>query len=1370
MIRRKKEVKRIFFSALFIITICLANVQILNNFAYFKDGEIENNPYDNLLNDTLRRSDSNLDDNITGSGVNQDVRIYANNVSENLLNNEGFFEIPSVASEDMFLTYGNFNFTFQNNFTTDYRIENNSALYAENFIEFDYDTGYFTMNFKNGSMIGDYADLWDNDNGTSIELSSDPNGLLNFTMTTNYTDTTYTSGVISGNVEFDRTKILALISSLVFTLQNNEDVNLTVRVKNYSDSTWKEIISLLPINGSLGIQELKDHFINENLNFIDLNNVCEIEFVLERGDSFSTLFHEYKLQSIYAFDLPITNQSYVALEFDLKGKKSTVNGFYAWIRTLNLTAAASTQINISLYRANRTVIRTETNLQNVDLGPEYNEMIDSIVVNAYIEDGLSYFEFNKANTTNLNLYNYFIIIKTNNPQEVYSLVTLPHFTYGDSETEHQLKITTNDGLNWINAKKIITTTNQPYTSGQLDASSFKLNVTRGYMPSDFIVNDNQTLRIQDIPLEDLENKLFPYNESSYLTWGIGQWKHNFSTVIEDDTFNNFRVDLNWNKTIIKGFMFNVSYSVIGYWVENASATYSVYYDDNPNWLFRYDFDASSILFNNWDFVELWYVFQDYFIAYNVTNPDNEKILTYKPAQTILEGDPSKNKVVVDGSLLTLNGEYTLNLSSFNFIHDMNSYINYKGKLWESSGFMNGDNISMSLDIQDHKNSAPKSGEVNSILFYPNGTKFRELNWTSGYVDESVLTYDFNNRTILNLTNSLTIFGEYHLGFFWFNGSAIGCKQIPVYIDVYDIVLYDCEYYSQVDANILDGEIKNKVFQNYTILVASVNETTGISMPDFYPINNTDINSIFSREVGDQELPVLMSSFKQSENILNPSEVVDISVSLQNMHPYLPVNVKIDVKLVSYINEDWVIATNTSNSIPLNFSGHKNDKHEFNVKLSIPDLDTFTNTWEGINAPIRLGGAKTLVTIFIDNFAAGEFESTDYSLMSNKTSDKFDGHILGLRIAEETPSRSILYDFDRDECIYYPYNTTFLVNIIDQNYVSSYEQFIGEFPLTLNSQFTNILITPDNAVKGQIFNISSILTTEFGVELSSKNVSCQYYEHNLWVDVGTDITDSNGFTTFLIDTENIDFEENLLLKLHWDGDTVNGIEKNVSVSIIHQTNDLAISISSSKVQILRNRAITFRINLLNIGTSDLKVTDISIDINSGFSYSIVEIDYIALEWFIAGESTNFIIEVLVGDTNNFEIEITITAKNIITNNSIVTSENVLFNTFTPPITDYFVEFFIAIVVAIIALVWLVAFLYSRRIKRQIETPIEEPVRKKPRRERYVPVSELKKPVPVKKPLKKKETLKEVKEETEEKVDLDSLLEERGLADKKKKPKE
>ncbi|MFX1309337.1 MAG: hypothetical protein ACFE8C_06535, partial [Promethearchaeota archaeon] len=496
MVRRKKEIKRIFFVVLFVITVFLSNVQILSNIDVFQDERTNN---ETVLDELPLSSNLDLNDIITGSGVNQDVKIYVNNESENLLNNENYFEIPSLPTEDMYLSYGNFNFTFQNNFTTDYIIEDDNALYANDFISFDFDTGASSININNGTIIsGGYSQLVDGNENSNIYLNAE-NGLLNFTVSADFTDTTFTSGVIIGNVKFNRTRILALISSLIFRIYS--DANLTIRIRDYSQPTWKEVISNLPINSSLNKQEVNDHFINENLNFIDLTSICYIEFSFERFDKnqFYARLYEYDLQATYAFDLPITSQEYVALEFDLKGESSAVNGFYAWIRTLDLVEAATSQLNITLYRANRTVVRTDANLRNVNLGPNYNEMIDSKLV-SYTGDNLSYFDFNLGNTGNLNLDNYFIVIKSDNSKEIYSLVALPWFSYGDSgETEHQLKTTSNDGGIWRNARKVIETTNQPYTSGQLDASSFKLDVTRGYMPSDFIVNSVNTLRIQEIP-------------------------------------------------------------------------------------------------------------------------------------------------------------------------------------------------------------------------------------------------------------------------------------------------------------------------------------------------------------------------------------------------------------------------------------------------------------------------------------------------------------------------------------------------------------------------------------------------------------------------------------------------------------------------------------------------------------------------------------------------------------------------------------------------------------------------------------------------------------------------------------------------------
>ncbi|MFX0104482.1 MAG: hypothetical protein ACFE75_03205, partial [Candidatus Hodarchaeota archaeon] len=1048
--------------------------------------------------------------------------------------------------------------------------------------------------------------------------------------------------------------------------------------------------------------------------------------------------------------------------------RSTVNGFYAWIRTLNLTAAATTQLNITLYRANDTIVRTDNNLRINNLEPDYNDLIDSKLI-SFTGDNLSYFEFDISNTKNLNLSNYFIVIKSNNPIEVYSLVALPYFNFGDEgDTEHQLKTTVDYGSNWQNARKQIPASILPYGSGQLDASSFKLNVTRGYKPSDFKVNNTGTLKIQDLLIEDLIIRSYPYNQSSYLEWGIGRWKHNFSTPIDDIPSDIFRVDLTWNQTNIKGFKFNVSYSVNAYWIEIASTTYSVKYDTYPEWLFIYNLQKGGPNFDEWNFLEFWYIYPDFLNAHNLTNPNNQQILSQTGGQRILSENPYKYKVVVTNNLANLNGDYSLNLTSFNFISKMHSFINFYDILWESNGFMNGDNISISVEIQDHYSKAPISGIANVSLFYPNGSRFNTPEQTDsvGIIEGSYLVYDFNNQTILDLTDNVKVFGEYHLGFFWFNGSAIGCKKIIIYIDVYDAELFGCDYNPTLKKNLVNGQIDEIGYDNFTLFIASINDTTGISQPNFYPISNENINMQFSYVIEDEELPISLTLFKQSESILNPGEILNIKAVFENLHQFLNVSVKINVKLVSYINEKWIIAENTSNTIELKFSGHPNDANEFDIDLKIPDLNVVTNIWEGINAPIRLGGAKTQITIFIEDINVGMYKSAEISLLSNESKTKYDGYSLGLRINEETSTETIVNAFNRDECLYLPDNSSFLINIIDKNYVSSYKQFTGEFSLKLNSEFVNITINPNNPIKGQSFNISTTLATEFGDKLANQNVSCQYYNSTSWVNLGSDFTDSSGFVEFLIDTLLIDFEGDLLLQLLWEGNLINGVSKSITVSIIHEINDISIFITSNSVQIYRNRATTFTIALENVGDSNLKVKNISIELNQGLLYSIVEIDYIKLNFLGPDEKTHLIIEIPVGNINRLDISVSITAENIITSENITITENILFNTFDPPIYDYFIENFIFMIVATLVLVWVLAIIYYRRIKKRLETPIEE-IRKKPRRGRYVPVSELKKPTPVKRITKKKEEPEEIKEK--KKMDLDSLLEERGLADKKKKPK-
>ena len=218
-------------------------------------------------------------------------------------------------------------------------------------------------------------------------------------------------------------------------------------------------------------------------------------------------------------------------------------------------------------------------------------MIDSKLI-SYTNDQLSYFSFNSANTQNLNLSNYYVVIKSTNSEEVYSLVTLPYFDYGDEgRTEHQLLTTENNGLDWDFAEKIIETDNLPYTyeTNLLDASSFKLNVTRGYMPSDFIYDGNNTLRIQDMPINNL---VIDIRQNGGGSSSVSEELMQYISPVEYKTFDSSLLKISnylvkKHKNILKTIMLEVRekntsarqfYNKLGF-IEK-SIRYNYYPDDN----------------------------------------------------------------------------------------------------------------------------------------------------------------------------------------------------------------------------------------------------------------------------------------------------------------------------------------------------------------------------------------------------------------------------------------------------------------------------------------------------------------------------------------------------------------------------------------------------------------------------------------------------------------------------------------------------------------------------------------------------------------------------------------------------------------------
>ena len=1379
------------------ISMLLVNIQIFSNFNFSVNDNQEQNWLNNEDNLESSYKDPYLTDYyITGSGDNQDVRIYAINSSSSNDNNQASFDIPSLSTTDTtYLSYGNFNFTFQNNFTTDYVIEDTEALSLdeEDFIKFVYNEDTSSMNINTGENLNppiNFNNLVDDNPSTYVQLKSS-GGILNFSISSNFKNTIYDGPGVIPIFHFDRSLILGLFSK--FSSSLNSSAFLTLKMFDISDSTWVNVTDRVFINSSLGIQSFEDRFINKNLNYINASDIGQIQFYLQKFDSTDFIFtlREFELASTYGFDLPITESKQVALEFDLRGESSTINGFYAWIRTNNLTEAVNAELNITLYEANATIQRTQANLALNNLKPDTTKLIDSMIVtfNEYHGDSLTYFSFNPANTQNLKLYNYFVVIKSNRTEEIYSLVTLPRQTYGDPDNhiDHQLRLSINNGTTWEIAKKSIPAIPSSYLSEQLDAAAFKLNVTRAYMPSDFTnpFNSQDTLNIQGIPVINRLDSDPPYDP----IWGLGHWNNNFTIDIINDGSYNFPVELSWNKSIINGFEFNVTYAVKAYWIENGNSFYSVSYDTSPEWQLNFTLNLADPNLNEWDFQEFWYVYPDDYMPHNLTNPNYddiyEEVVNNTGGELNIPSIPSYKYTLVPNTIVNgISGQYSLALNSTNVIYDTHSYINYNDILWETNGFMYGDNISVSLEIQGPNGEAPSSGNANVVLFYPgNSSKVpgAEMNSGAGVIDDNSLIYDFNNQTIMDVTQATPLLGNYYLGFFWENGSAIGCQKLKLYIDTYDVDMNDFFYEETFDQNILVG-IVDRVYEEYSILVGTVNVTDDQYHPNFFAVNESNINQEFIYKINNENIPILVESFFQNETILNPDEDIRIGTRIRNLHEFLELKVKINVQLVSLANEEWIIAEKTTGIQVLkpSIDPAGDDTKDFFVDLSIPTLFG-DGVWQGVNAPMRKGGAKTKFTIFLEysgkSHEVDTFESNEYSLVVNSTQDEFEGNIIALKINNKITGASILKPFERDECLYLPNQTTFVTNIYDKNFVSSYNEFIDSFSLQLNSKFSDIKINPETPIYGQKFNISSVLSSEFGDEFPDENVSLQYFYNDLWENYSTRITDINGTTNFEIDTEDLEAQDEYTFRLNWQGDEFTlANSQNVTVFMFRADNNISLVISKDVDQLFKNSDSTIKIILNNIGDSELNVliSDISIEITPTLSFSIVQINYMKLAEFKPGDTTEIFIKISIASIDQMSINVSIGARNEKTEEELSFQTSKTFDIYDAVFDNLIIGFFTLIMIGIFLIVWAVMFIYVRRTIKKIETPLEEPIKARPRKGKYVSVSELPPEVveekveepptkKAKKRSKKKSKEQKVKEKEKAKTDLDSLLEEKGLKD-------
>jgi len=1058
------------------------------------------------------------------------------------------------------------------------------------------------------------------------------------------------------------------------------------------------------------------------------------------------------------FNLSIDDNQKIALEFDIRGNNTKVHGFYAWI--INSSKIQNTtKLNVSLYKSSES-IPSRKSLSNVDPENVYpSTFIDSMVLLNYSSDQLEYFEF--PNVKKLDYGNYFIVLSSNAITDFYNLIAIPNDedVGGDGKNEHIFEIKEGTSA-WQKPEYDF----EGATYRDLDASSFTLNVTRAYFPSDFVVNNNRTLRIQNVPINDTKGESFPFIDADINQWGLGNWNAEFPTPILDSITDQFEVVLKWNVsgTGISDFLFNVSYTTLAYSEENSTAKYYADYNGDIKWILNYTIDLSLY---GWNFTELWFIYPSYHNNESLLTPKTGSInvLEQTSGETSLKENPNLDKLIIPTNLSNINGEYKLNLSSYNALNQIHSYINFKGNLLETSGFMIGDNITMGADISGPQTSAPKKGTAFATLFNPDYSINDTTTESSGILssNKALLTYDFDNETILSINNTV-IFGTYYLGILWKNGSLIGINNIPIYIDYYNLNFGDFVVRDDINSFPLTNIPRFDDIEedySYNLFGASINKTN--SFPQgFYAIKNENIDRKFIYQISGNNIELELNNFFQNESVLNPGENVNFRITLTNNQPILKVDdVKISIKLVSPINDDWIIWKNESISKSLEAAGHPNgyNQKDFNINLQIPNINS--GLWEGYNSPIRLGGVKAIATIYIENESIYNYNSPDYSLLVNKTQNEFEGYILSLSNKPDVTSRGASIDISRENCIYSPNSTVILINIQDYNHLSSYQLLSNSYLLNTTSTFQTITTTPETPTTGKTFNLTSKLTTEFGNAISGVNIICEYYNGSIWknIDDSPQISDAEGMTSFLIDTNDVCITENKIqFRLSWNG-TENILKKTqeFNITLFSYSNKLSINAKIRKDPIYRNAPSLLEIVLNNNGNSNLNITSQNIiltfeDISP--AYSIVQQDRSKLQFLQPEESSEVVIKIdfLTIPTDTLTINISITATNIDTQKTMISEESISVSVIDYPLFESFIDFFTLIMISIIGVVVALSLYYSYILKRRIETPVSKPEEKKRKRGAYKKVSEL-----------EKEEEKEEKKAGEEKTDLDSLLEEEGI---------
>ena len=158
-------------------------------------------------------------------------------------------------------------------------------------------------------------------------------------------------------------------------------------------------------------------------------------------------------------------------------------------------------------------------------------------------------------------------------------------------------------------------------------------------------------------------------------------------------------------------------------------------------------------------------------------------------------------------------------------------------------------------------------------------------------------------------------------------------------------------------------------------------------------------------------------------------------------------------------------------------------------------------------------------------------------------------------------------------------------------------------------------------------------------LENENVTLQYYDMSNWINITSQLTGINGTLLFLIDSLDLNEEDNFLFRFSWLGTQyVRGTTENFTVGIYRQISLISLNLIQNDVQIYRNGKTTINLRITNIGESTLKITKLVFNVDPDLDYQVVQVNYLELNRLLPNNSTLLLLEVEVSDLKQFSISL------------------------------------------------------------------------------------------------------------------------------------